>query len=508
MSAASPKVEILDIWPEPQPLPNGIPPVAAFDVELLPESVRPWVSDIADRIQCPPDFVAVSVMAALGSLIGRKVGIRPQRETDWTVTANQWALVVGRPGVLKSPAIEAALAPMKRLAGKATDTFAMEQQAFRVAQKVAELKASEGEKSARKLLSKDANADVGYLLELDEAAPPTLKRYTTNDSSAAALGELHIQNPNGVLVHRDEIVSLLRSLDREDNCEARGFYLTGWNGDSAYTFDRIGRGMNLHIPAVCLSLLGSTQPGRISEYIRHAVRGGAADDGLIQRFGLLVWPDVSGEWRNVDRWPDSEARRTAYQAFERLDTPSAGAVGTEQDTGFDGEPDGLPYLRFSGAAHEVFLEWRTVLENKLRSGDLHPALESHFAKYRKLVPGLALIGHLADGGIGPVSIRSTLRALAWAEYLETHAVRAYGSVTMPEAAAAKAIIHRLRRGDLNTEFAGWNVWRPGWAGLSDRQLVNDALQLLADLDWLFCSKQETGGRVATIYTVNPKGLEQ
>lgn len=508
MSATAPRVEVLDIWPEPQPLPDGIPNVAEFDHDLLPDAVRPWVSDIADRIQCPPDFVAVSVMTSLGSLVGRKIGIRPQRETDWVVTANQWALVVGRPGVLKSPAIEAALAPMKRLAAIATDTFAMEQQAFKVAQKVAELKASEGEKSARKLLSKDANADVGYLLEQDEVQSPTLKRYIANDCSAAALGELHIQNHNGVLVHRDEIVSLLKSLDREDSSEARGFYLTGWNGDSSYTFDRIIRGMNLHIPAVCLSMLGSTQPGRIAEYIRHAVRGGAADDGLIQRFGLLVWPDVGGEWKNVDRWPDGESRRSAFQAFEWLDKLDAAAVGAKQDTGFDGEPDGLPYLRFSDAAHEAFLEWRTSLEAKLRSGDLHPALESHFAKYRKLVPGLALICHLADGGNGPVSEHATLRALAWSEYLETHAVRAYGSVTMPEAAAAKAIIHRLRKGDLKQKFAGWNVWRPGWAGLSDRQLVNDALQLLVDLDWLSCSKHETGGRVATVYTANPKGLAQ
>jgi hypothetical protein len=49
-------------------------------------------------------------------------------------------------------------------------------------------------------------------------------------------------------------------------------------------------------------MLGSTQPGRISEYLLQAIRGGRGDDGLIQRFGLLVWPDISGEWKHVDRW--------------------------------------------------------------------------------------------------------------------------------------------------------------------------------------------------------------
>ena len=89
--------------------------------------------------------------------------------------------------------------------------------------------------------------------------------------------ELHRQNHNGLLVYRDELVSLLKTLERYDNSGERGFYLTGWNVDSPYTFDRIGRGMNLHIPAVCLSLLGSTQPGRISKFIKAAVNGGTGE---------------------------------------------------------------------------------------------------------------------------------------------------------------------------------------------------------------------------------------
>ena len=126
----------------------------------------------------------------------------------------------------------------------------------------------------------------------------------TNDSSMAALAELLRHNPNGLLVHRDELVSLLRMLDQEENAEARAFFLTGWNGDSSYTTDRIARGMNLHVEAVCLSLLGSTQPARITEYVATAVRGGAGDDGMLQRFGLIVWPDIGGEWVNVDRAPE------------------------------------------------------------------------------------------------------------------------------------------------------------------------------------------------------------
>ncbi len=106
-------------WPDPQALPAELPPVATFDYALLPKNLQPWARDICERVQCAPDYVGAAIMAGLGSIIGRKLGIRPQAKTDWTVTPNQWALVIGRPGVLKSPAMEAALSPLKRLAAEA-----------------------------------------------------------------------------------------------------------------------------------------------------------------------------------------------------------------------------------------------------------------------------------------------------------------------------------------------------------------------------------------------------
>ena len=87
----------------------------------MPGTLRPWVQDICDRVQCPPDYVGAAAITALATALGRKIGIRPQAETDWTVVGNQWALIVGRPGVLKSPAMEAALGPLKRLAALACE---------------------------------------------------------------------------------------------------------------------------------------------------------------------------------------------------------------------------------------------------------------------------------------------------------------------------------------------------------------------------------------------------
>ncbi len=88
-------------WGDPLPLPDGLPPVMVFDMALLPESFKPWIEDITERMQCPPDYAAIAAMIAAASLIGRKIGIRPKRQDDWLVIPNLWGVAIGRPGVMK-----------------------------------------------------------------------------------------------------------------------------------------------------------------------------------------------------------------------------------------------------------------------------------------------------------------------------------------------------------------------------------------------------------------------
>ena len=491
--------------PEPQPLPEALHPVQPFDPALLPAKLRPWVGDIAERMGCPPDFVAIPAMIALAAVLGRKIAIRPQRYTDWAEVPNLWGLIVGRPGVLKSPALRQALAPLHRLAAEASERHTTALAAWKQAEALRELRADVGRKKARQTLEKNAAADVSAFVAESPESEPLCKRYTVTNTTPEALGELLRQNPQGLLLERDEIMGFLRDLDREDHADHRAFMLETWAGNGAFTFDRIGRGFNLHTPAMCLSIIGTTQPGRLRAYVAGAVQGGAADDGLMQRFSLMVWPDMPRDWRDVDEWPDKQAKAQAWEVFRHLDTLTPEAVGVTQDTAPDGQPDGLPYLRLDDDALVRFQAWRTDLEQRLRSGDLHPAIESHLGKYRKLVPALALILHLAEGDAGPVKVQAVEQSIAWAGYLESHALRCYGAGLRAEVETARAILKRIQKGDLSREgFRSYEVWRPNWSGLTDRAQVTQALDYLAAMDWLAVDTLPTGGREATIYKLNPK----
>jgi putative DNA primase/helicase len=258
------------------------------------------------------------------------------------------------------------------------------------------------------------------------------------------------------------------------------------------------RGRNLHISAVCIAMLGGIQPSKLQFYIRDAVSGGAGDDGLLQRFGLLVWPDVDRDWRNVDRWPDTPAKNMAFETFKRLD---AKAPGTDPESG---EPVPLVY-RFSTDAQTLFEEWRQDFETALRSGEHHPAMESHLAKYRKLVPAVALVCALADGE-SDVSKASLLRALAWSEYLQTHAARAYAAGTRPATEGAAALLAKIKAGTVTDGFKPSDIYLKGWTHLGTPEDTHAAIGMLCDLQHL--RRIETppgvkGGRPSITYLINP-----
>jgi putative DNA primase/helicase len=509
-------------WGTPKPLPTKLAPVDEFNSEFLPRALEPWVADISERLQCPSDYVAVAAITALGSVIGRRIGIKPQQKTDWLELPNLWGMFVGKPGMLKSPAMLEALKPIHHLEAEAAKAHvrAMEDHLLAVAEfklhksvkesvlkeelkkRMTEKVVKLGDISHLKQTIKDAQKEDPLGLGKGPEEPKPV-RYRTNDSSYEAIGALLMANPTGLLVERDELVSLLKHLDAEQQCVARGFYLSGWSGTQPYTFDRITRG-HLHIDAVCLAVLGNTQPTKIADYVRRANADGAGGDGLIQRFGLMVWPEASSEWKNVDRYPDSGVRDAAWNVFTglaKLNETEAFKLGAVK-----GPYDKVPFLRFDDAAAAEFLTWREGLERRLRGDELSPVLEGHLAKYRKLVPALALINHLADGKQGDIGQEALIRALAMAKYLETHARRVYGASDTIEILAAEAILAHVRQDDLEEGFTARDVQRHGWSKLTDHDHVQCGLDLLVDLDHLAADAAGNagyGGRPKVTYRINP-----
>lgn len=494
--------EVVGDWPEPIPLPDSLPPVMPFNVDLLPAALRGWVTDIAHRMQCPPDFPAVVAMVALSSLIGARAVVSPKAKDDWRVVPNLWGMLIGRPGVMKSPALAQVLAPLRHLEAADRELWQAEHESWQLDCKVSAMAADANEKEARKLAAKNPGKARALLHPMGQPVEPIARSFIINDSTVEALADALTKNPWGLLVYRDELHGLLCDMDRQGQEGARSFYLTGYDGNQGYAIRRIGRGES-YVPQVCLSLIGGIQPGKVQSYVRDAVGGGAGDDGLLQRFGLTVWPDVTQKFVYVDQWPDTASKQAASAVFERLAKllPASDAEPVE--------------WRFSADAQGLFVEWLVPFETELRGDGLHPALVSHLAKYRKLVPALALVIALVDtpdnGNV--IGERELLRALAWADYLRSHAERLYAAAVTPETTGAKMLLDKITAGKLVSSdgvvlksFSPREVAVKGWAGLTSSDAVRKAAQLLVEYGYLAPETKPagaSGGRPSERYLLHP-----
>ena len=99
-------------------------------------------------------------------------------------------------------------------------------------------------------------------LKKTEPQPPLKKRYKTNDTTVEMLGEILRENPNGMLVLRDELIGLLSTWEKSGHESDRTFFLEGWNGLGSFDTDRIGRG-SIFIPNLCIGIFGGIQPDKL-----------------------------------------------------------------------------------------------------------------------------------------------------------------------------------------------------------------------------------------------------
>jgi hypothetical protein len=501
-------------WPDPVPIELQLMPVQQFTEDLLPDALRPLVLDIAERMQVPKDFPAISVVLCLAGAIGRRATIQPKaKDTSWVVVPNLWGGIVAQPGFMKSPVIQSVLRPLVAIEREwqAEQEGALAEYRRRAAEW--EIKRSVWREQVKKQVN---GGLVVPIAQGDKPQPPVAKRIIVNDSTFEKLHETMRENPAGVLVIRDELTGWLAELDRGGREGERAFYLQAWNGDIGHKIERIGRG-SIFVPACCLSMLGGIQPDKLRSYLSDASETRLQDDGLIQRFQLLVWPDPSPDYTYIDRLPDAAALDRAERVFRKL-------------AHVDTDPNTVLRFTFAPDAQEWFVGWTEDLENTVRRGNSDLAMVSHLSKYRSLMPSLALIFALADQAAGfagfagfvgsgandvrksgTVSLEHACQAIRWCCYLESHARRIYGCGT-DATGAAKALSKKILEkriactGYINIR----EVYQNGWSQLDTPVKVKSAIEILSGAGWVREVVQEagpTGGRPSERYQINPKVWE-
>lgn len=494
---------------KPKPLPDVIP-VQRLTPEMMPEAMRGFVVDHANRSNVPLEFVAVPLLIIFTSLVGRACVMVPKaKDTSWEVVPVLWGVIIGPPGSNKTGSGKPGLEALNRLNNDAEEIYNKDFEKFECKLRTHDIAVKALEKQMDKLATKEFEGkgtfdQDHYTEKLQELRaegpePPKKKRYQINDPTVETVPKLLEGNPRGLLFYRDELSGWLASFNKPGREGDRAFYLECWSGNGSYTVDRITR-KGSHVDGLCLSVLGNMTPGPITRLVKATRAGGLEADGLLQRLQLAVWPDMP-KFEYIDAPEDQKVKQLVFDICSYLAGDIPG--GWTDDSG-------TKKFQFDVDGQKVFEQWFTELGHRLNPDNgLSEEMTSHLSKYKSLMPTLSLMFHLIDmagGKIGPGAIvgeNYAVMACAWCEYLESHAKKIYGLGAGPDVISAKAILEKFRDGTLQDGCKPKDIYMNHWSHLSTKEETNAGLEVLQDHDWLFLERVQTGGRPSDVIRLNP-----
>ncbi|HOW69215.1 MAG TPA: DUF3987 domain-containing protein [Phycisphaerae bacterium] len=345
-----------------------------FPVEILPEPVRSFIWDVSMAIGCDPSFVALPLLAALAAAIGNTRRIR--LSAAWTEPAVIWAVIIGESGTLKSPAIEAALRPIRQ----------RQKEAFRIHD--VEVKKHQQELRSYQQGTRATAANHSAISEKPKAV-----RYCVSDTTVEALAVNLSDNPRGLLLVCDELSGWLGSFNQ--------YRAGGHGGDVAHWLemhragellvDRKGADRpTIYVPMAAMSITGGIQ----LDTLRRSLGSEHLENGLAARLLLAMPP------RRAKRWSDREVGEATWSGLAAV-FDGLYELASTQDANGNSQPVLIP---LSDDARET---WRQFVdahgEEQLEYAGL---LAATWSKLEAYAARFALIVHLVRFAAGDRGLAS------------------------------------------------------------------------------------------------------
>ena len=251
-----------------------------FPLDIMGEDWSAWCDIAAKGANAPVDYVATSLLAVAGALIGnaRTIAVSP----NWHEPPILWVSLIGVPSSGKSPGMDAATRPLDRFEKEAAQGFEGINRQHLADVESARIK-KEMWQTQVKNAAKEGVEPPALPADADDPLAPARPRIRLADTTLEAAADLSAGNPKGVVVVRDELAGFIRGMNRYGGDGERQFWLQAY-GARPYVVDRKKSPKPVTIDRLAISILGGIQPEVLSD-----VLAGEAD-GFAARF-IYCYPD-------------------------------------------------------------------------------------------------------------------------------------------------------------------------------------------------------------------------
>jgi hypothetical protein len=452
-----------------------------------------WVARAAEAKGAPPDYVASSIIAVTGALIGNSRWAAPNEE--WAEPPAINVANVGKPSAGKSPAQDAVIDPLSILEADDNVDWKERRRAHRADKAIAAEKEAKWKDEVKKAV-RDGKPPPDMPADAMPPEAPQRRRIFSTDPTVAKAERMSAANPRGLLLGRDELAGWLAGMDRFNGTgragSDRAFWIEAYGG-RRWTPDRVkDEDDEISVPHLTWSIIGGIQPDRLASILL-----AGDDDGLAARF-LYSWPEPRG----ITQPPNVSGLSVAGRWLRRVrDLPWQPP-----------EPIRVP---FSHEALEILWDWKREVARV--EGGANGLFLSWLGKLPGFAVRLALIfAHLewctTENAVPPIEVNklAILRAVTFlADYALPMARRAFGEAALPEPERDARQLARwlLKQQPLPATLNVRELRRvANGPGMPNSMRIEAALEELAALGWVrqaLNSRAGLGGRSKNDWEANP-----
>ena len=462
-----------------------------FDEGFTPEfkgeflgPVLPIVEDLARAISVPVDYVAHALIGVAASLLSGRVCVRPFPTSDWRERPILWFALVGHPSTRKSPALDSVVKPLTLLQHQISEKLAKQRRAV---SKLGGSNATSADPGC--MPSPDPEASKGQR----ERSDMRERRLFVQDATMESICDVAADNPEGLLIIRDELSGWLNTRDRYHPGSAP-FYMEGYQGNS-FTVDRRSREDTLFIPSLCLSILGTIQPDLVDPIFA------GPQDGCAARM-LFIWPQPR-TFELPDKYTDHS--KTLFDIYRTLNS-----IRFDREAPFPFAPREIP-LTADAAQH--FAAW--LLEHERDSAQTGGHYGAFMGKAAGMVLRVALTAEFVKAALGSntrlsaVTLETTQQVIRWMDdYMKPMMLKVLGDAAVDrDVLNAQALLRYVSIGlfgSFNKRAFMRAPHKKHFPDIRSSRDMDRALYILEDHGWIRPIVSDGPGRKRSDFEVNRK----
>ena len=360
-----------------------------FPLDVFPDEIQKIVYELVTYENFNLEYTASVVLSVFATALGNthRVNIKGK----WVTSCALYMMLVGRPGLGKTPPLNYLYSPLRDFDQQMLDKARYKYEQYK-----------------QLTVGKKENGSS------EQMERPRFPQTIISDFTQEAMLSIHYDNPRGIAIVVDEIMGLFNSVKRYSaKSTLIQDLLSAYSGMSLKAV-RKTEDFPLTIPVPCINIIGGIQTGLLSDVMTREY----VSNGLIDRF-LFVYPKNT----KIPEWQLGIDKKQRPDTISRWNRIIRRVIDLPLDVKEDGNTITPKVLEFTDNAMTHFFTWNNGIIKIVNGIENDNDVESRIMKVNGNAARLALILQTMRWSVGEcqlnsIDIESVKGAIRLIEYYE------------------------------------------------------------------------------------------